>query len=716
MHRLAELVLDRGEAEQSAERGLAVAHHRREGQQRVEPVAELARKALGDEVRRVPLAPVVAVGRELQRAERDDPGVEPGVADIGDAAHAVAGARVDQHELVDPRPVRGVPDELVPALDGTRLQLLHRADHVELRRVFLVHPDGQRQAPVALLRDHPVAHVAQPVALAGLAVDALREERDLVGDLHDVAAEAGLGQPLAHVQKPLVHEPVDQLGLAAPAVRVAVDVALDGEQPVALFQLLEDDVGGRGVGGEVPRERAEAVREAAVVAQRRDRRQAVLLAPGEVDAAAAGGRVDDAGALPFGHVVAAADDPVRVLGADRRAPAVLPDDLRHFLGEAVGRVRGRDVVERAVVGPAQHLLALDLADDFDRLLAGLRLEHLLQTDEVGHLLEPVALALRRPGVLVGVGRTRGHAVLFEDPLGDVVDLALEPHFEVRQFRVDRRADVAGERPRRRRPGQQTLAGAVAQGELDEGGAVLDELVPLLHLHLGEADAAPAAPRHHVVAAVDHLAVVALLEETPDRRVVRLGHGEVRLPLVRRLGPVGVGAVPVHPVAQADRLLGLHPREPVDPGDARLDEEIDGRLGVARDEVFDVAFRLQAEFLFDLDLDPQPLAVEALLVAEFAAGHREEAVVGVLVGAIPGVVDAHRVVGRDRAVEERPRRLAGVQRLALLEDAAGVPEGEHVALQLGEIDLTRLDLLERHRLDLARQGWTSRVIKRKAPGQ
>ena len=36
------------------------------------------------------------------------------------------------------------------------------------------------------------------------------------------------------------------------------------------------------------------------------------------------------------------------------------------------------------------------------------------------------------------------------------------------------------------------------------------------------------------------------------------------------------------------------------------------------------FDLQAEFLLDLDLDPQPLAVEAVLIAQFVAGHGEVA--------------------------------------------------------------------------------------------
>ena len=54
-----------------------------------------------------------------------------------------------------------------------------------------------------------------------------------------------------------------------------------------------------------------------------------------------------------------------------------------------------------------------------------------------------------------------------------------------------------------------------------------------------------------------------------------------------------------------------------------------------------------------DLDPQALAVEAVLVALVLAEHRVEALVQVLVRPTPRVVDAHRVVGGDGAVEERP---------------------------------------------------------------
>ena len=53
--------------------------------------------------------------------------------------------------------------------------------------------------------------------------------------------------------------------------------------------------------------------------------------------------------------------------------------------------------------------------------------------------------------------------------------------------------------------------------------------------------------------------------------------------------------------------------------------IDGSFGtLAGDEVFDVALGLQLEFFLNLDLDPEALAIEAVLVAELVAGHGEEA--------------------------------------------------------------------------------------------
>ncbi len=64
---------------------------------------------------------------------------------------------------------------------------------------------------------------------------------------------------------------------------------------------------------------------------------------------------------------------------------------------------------------------------------------------------------------------------------------------------------------------------------------------------------------------------------------------------------------------------------------------------------------------DFDFDPKALAIEAVLVAQFMSGHREKTLVRILVGAAPSVVHAHRVVGRNRTVEEAPPRFAGVLR-------------------------------------------------------
>ena len=58
--------------------------------------------------------------------------------------------------------------------------------------------------------------------------------------------------------------------------------------------------------------------------------------------------------------------------------------------------------------------------------------------------------------------------------------------------------------------------------------------------------------------------------------------------------------------------------------------------------------VKPELALDVDLDPEALAVEAVLPALVLAEHRVEAAEDVLVRAAPGVVDAHRVVGGDRA--------------------------------------------------------------------
>ena len=139
----------------------------------------------------------------------------------------------------------------------------------------------------------------------------------------------------------------------------------------------------------------------------------------------------------------------------------------------------------------------------------------------------------------------------------------------------------------------------------------------------------------------------------------------------------VVVVPVHPAAEAPVLVGDHLGELGDP------------LAAARGELrepvlLDVALRVQAERLLDLDLDPEPLAVEAVLVALVEAPERLVALEDVLQRAAPRVVDAHRVVRRDRAVEEAEPLAAAVLLAQLVEDALAVPPVEDLLLESGVI--------------------------------
>src|SRR5690606_32570072 len=83
---------------------------------------------------------------------------------------------------------------------------------------------------------------------------------------------------------------------------------------------------------------AEAIDVDAILAQRRDDREVVLLAEPVVLATSAGGDVDDPGSL-------------------RRAD-VLPGD-----NPMLDTLLGWELIERPLVAPAQHLFAGELADD-----------------------------------------------------------------------------------------------------------------------------------------------------------------------------------------------------------------------------------------------------------------------------------------------------------------------------------------------------------------
>src|SRR5215211_241174 len=214
--------------------------------------------------------------------------------------------------------------------------------------------------------------------------------------------------------------------------------------------------------------------------------------------------------------------------------------------------------------------------------------------------------------------------------------------------------------------------------MDEDRKVRSLLVSLGHdLVLGDARAAARAPRHHVVTLVNPAALVACLQEVPNRVVVLIGHRVV-------------GVVPVHPVTEPNRLFGQALGKAPDSLHASLDE-----LG---DPVgFDVALALETELFLDFDFYPEPLAIEAVLETLLLAEHRLVALEEVLVRAAPAVMYTHRVVGRDRTVQERKPLLGLVVAVqVLLNDPVTLPPVEQHALLGREVDLGRNYFKRRHR--------------------
>ena len=179
------------------------------------------------------------------------------------------------------------------------------------------------------------------------------------------------------------------------------------------------------------------------------------------------------------------------------------------------------------------------------------------------------------------------------------------------------------------------------------------------LVLRERRPAARAPLRRAMPLVEPAAPVHLLEEHPDVLDVRVGERVVVV-------------VPVHPLAEALRLLGLHLGEARDARLAPL-----GELG--EPVLLDLALRVEPELLLDLDLDPEPLAVEAVLVALVVAAERLVALERILEHA-PEVLHARGAVRGDRPVHEAERRAAAVAVAQLEERALVLPECEDLVLE------------------------------------
>ena len=146
---------------------------------------------------------------------------------------------------------------------------------------------------------------------------------------------------------------------------------------------------------------------------------------------------------------------------------------------------------------------------------------------------------------------------------------------------------------------------------------------------------------------DHLDV--LVEEALVVEVLRFHQTDS---MNRGKGPVGV--VEVDPVADA---LGQH-LPVVDVVAHRLAAQT-GELGDAH-LVLDLLLGGEAELLFDLDLDGEPVGVPPGLAGDGKPPHGAVAAEEVLVDAGPHVVESGPAVGRGRALVEDPRLGAGPQ--------------------------------------------------------
>ena len=237
--------------------------------------------------------------------------------------------------------------------------------------------------------------------------------------------------------------------------------------------------------------------------------------------------------------------------------------------------------------------------------------------------------------------------------------------------LDRSGDVRRQRPGRRRPDHDGLAVPVEQREAHVQRRVASVLVDarLCQLVLRERGAAARAPLGRAMPEVEPPALVDDAEESPDVLDVRVAEREVVVP-------------PVHPLPEPDGALGQSARG------------VDDHLAAPPSELgepvlLDLALRVEPEPPLHADLDPEPLAVEPVLVALVVAAERLVTLEDVLQRPPPGGVDGEDIpIGRHRAVDEAEPRTVGVLLAQPPEGSLALPEVEDRALERVVIRLVR----------------------------
>ena len=260
----------------------------------IEPQADLL-DHLDDVVGGEPLLPVRLIVQPVERRERHDPRVQPAVPHLGIAPALGLALRARHDDLVDPRAME-LAETIEPA-HGAFPKLLLAPDHEEVP--IRARVEGEREAPVALAADVPVAHVVEPVVHSP--AGRRRDPRHLRG--------GGL-QPrpqLLHRDEPFVVDAEDDLLMAPPALGIPMRVGRGTEEAAAFLKIVGDLL------SDVARlfafKPAVALHEPGVLVDRDEHRELLGLREGEVLRAAPRRDVHESGAFGLAHVLPG-DDPV----------------------------------------------------------------------------------------------------------------------------------------------------------------------------------------------------------------------------------------------------------------------------------------------------------------------------------------------------------------------------------------------------------------------
>ena len=139
----------------------------------------------------------------------------------------------------------------------------------------------------------------------------------------------------------------------------------------------------------------------------------------------------------------------------------------------------------------------------------------------------------------------------------------------------------------------------------------------------------------------------------------------------------IRVVPVHPIAQSLRLFRLSSREAEDSAFALVHEFVDA-------EFVDGVLCSESQLLLDFDFNPQPLAIEAVLVSLVMASHCEEALIRIFVRSPPRMMHAHWIIGRDGTVQKTPPLLTAILFPQLAECVVLSPEVEDEVFARNEV--------------------------------